>query len=93
MYIVCSLDLTFCPVIYFIKVKTKLSVALITRDSVCCAHGRIQRWGVGAGGSVPLKITKIEGFLAILVGSLKTHKATKLAFNVEPSSVRQGNAI
>ena len=50
-------------------------------------HMRGSRWG--GGGLDPLRDTKDYGFLAILLRKpLKTHMATKPAFNVGPSSAR-----
>ena len=55
---------------------------------------RIQRGGGGAGGLVPLENHKDIGFLSKSgPDPLKNHRATKLAFNVAPSSARQRNAI
>ena len=55
-------------------------------------HGRIQR-GTGGPDPPPEKSQKYS-FIAILgrTNPLKKYKATKLAFNVGPSSARQRNA-
>ena len=48
----------------------------------------------GDEGSKPLKNHKNIGFLSNTgLDRLKNHKATKLAFNVRPSSAGQRNAI
>ena len=57
---------------------------------------RGSRWGTGGPDHPPppLKYHKNKGFLSNTGPDyLKYHKATKPAFNVEPSSVRQENAI
>ena len=56
-------------------------------------HGRFQRGG-GQGAWIPMKNHKNIGFLCNNgPDPLKNHKDTKPAFNVEPSSARQRNAI
>ena len=50
--------------------------------------------GGGHGVRTPLKNHENKGFLSNTdPDSLENHEATKPAFNVEPSSVRQQNAI
>ena len=57
-------------------------------------HACADAEGEGLGSHLPGKITKLVGFLSNTVPDpLKNNKATKPAFNVEPSSARQRNAI
>ena len=67
-------------------------VMLKFKDAITCADPE-----AGTGGTdppPPLKIIKYIRFLSNTgQDPLKNHKATKLAFNVDPSSARQRNAI
>ena len=56
-------------------------------------HVRIQGGGAGGPDPLPLKNHKIWVLSNTGPDSLKNRKATKPAFNVEPSLVRQRNAI
>ena len=67
----------------------------VTRNLLKIAYMRGSRGGGhGVQTPLPLKEHKNIGFLSITgLDSLKNHRATKLAFNVGPPSVRQRNAI
>ena len=61
-------------------------------------RAQIQRRGGGGGGDrgsrpPPLENHKNKGFLRNAGLDLKNHKSAKPAFNVGPSSARQGSAI